>query len=59
MVLVFLAARVLHLLQFHIPSHGPVQKHIFKNFIIYRDRERALRPSTEISELTYGEKSTL
>ena len=26
MVLVFLATRVLHLFQFHIPSHGPIQK---------------------------------
>ena len=30
MVLVFLTTRVLHLLQFHIPSHGPIQKFIYK-----------------------------
>ena len=30
LVLVFLATRVLHLLQFHIPSHGPIQKFTFK-----------------------------
>ena len=30
MVLVFLATRVLHFLQFHIPSNGPIQKFMFK-----------------------------
>ena len=29
-VLVFLVTRVLHFLQFHIPSHGPIQKFIFE-----------------------------